>query len=214
MINGDVSSVVLVEDETLFRQVLAKAISLNPRFDLIATAQNGDNGKKECERQPPDLLVTDVNMPGMSGIELAAFVLRNLPDTRVLALTHLKDSFTLNQLAELGVHGYVEKDQSLEILEEAMVEVASGRVYHTATLCRNQAALRADPNAFSKMLSLREQEILCLVAQGLTSKDIGGRLNLSPRSVATYRYRIMKRLELNSMAALIDFAFRNGFVRQ
>lgn len=204
----------MVEDETLFRQVLAKAICLNPRFELIAAAQDGIEGRKACLRHTPDLLVTDVHMPGMTGIELAAIVLRELPKTRVLVLTHLKDSFTLNRLAELGVHGYVEKDQSLEILEEAMIEVASGRIYHTATLCRNQEALRTDPGAFSKILSLREQEVLCLVAQGLTSKEIGDRLKLSPRSVATYRYRIMKRLELDSLAALIDFAFRNGFVRQ
>jgi DNA-binding NarL/FixJ family response regulator len=204
---------VIIEDQTLLRNVLAKAIRLDDRFELLAEVEDGLEAKETCLRLRPHLVVTDIHLPRMDGIELASFLIGHLPGIRVLALSHLKDPFTLNRIAEAGVHGYVAKDQSLEILEEAMIEVASGRTYFTAALCQNQEKLRSDPKAFAKILSAREHEILCYVARGMTSRAIAERLNLSSRSVETYRYRIMKKLEMDNLAELIDYAFRNGFVR-
>lgn len=204
---------VLVEDQALLRNVLAKAIRLDARFELAADAEDGLEGKEACEKWVPDLLITDIHLPGMDGVELASHVLKTLPSVRVLALTNMKDPFTLNRLQEIGIHGYVEKDQPLEILEEAMVEVASGHTYFTATIMSSQARLSEDPNAFSKVLSARDQEILCLVASGETSKVIGEKLDLSRRSVETYRYRIMKKLGLKSSAELVDYAYKNGFTK-
>lgn len=204
---------VLVEDQALLRNVLAKAIRLDERFELVADVEDGLEGKRVCAELVPDLLVTDIHLPGIDGVELAGHVLKTLPTVRVLALTNLKDPFTLNRLQEIGIHGYVEKDQPLEILEEAMVEVASGHTYFTATIMTSQARLSDDPNAFSKILSARDQEILCLVAQGESSRAISERLGLSQRSVETYRYRILKKLGLKSSAELVDYAYKNGFVR-
>ena len=116
---------ILVEDQALLRNVLAKAIRLDQRFELVADAEDGLEGKRVCEELVPDLLITDIHLPGMDGVELAAWVIKALPSVRVLALTNMKDPFTLNRLQEIGIHGYVEKDQPLEILEEAMVEIAS-----------------------------------------------------------------------------------------
>ncbi len=204
---------VLVEDQALLRNVLGKAIRLDPRFELAGEAEDGHEGKALCESVVPDLLITDIHLPGIDGVELADHVLKHLPTVRVLALTNLKDPFTLNRLQEIGIHGYVEKDQPLEILEEAMVEVASGQTYFTATIMTNQARLESDPNAFSKILSARDQEILCRVARGETSKEIGEQLDLSRRSVETYRYRMLKKLGLKSSAELVDYAYKNGFTR-
>jgi DNA-binding NarL/FixJ family response regulator len=204
---------ILVEDQTLLRNVLAKAIRLDDRFELLAEAADGIAARELCLRLNPDLVVTDIRLPGIDGIELASCLLKELPRVRILAMSNLKDPFTLNRLCEAGVHGYVAKDEPLEILEEAMLEVASGKNYFTAALCQNRERLRSDPTAFARVLSLREQEILCYVASGLTSKLIAHRLSLSPRSVETYRYRIMKKLDIENVAELIDYAFRNGFVR-
>jgi DNA-binding NarL/FixJ family response regulator len=110
-------------------------------------------------------------------------LIKRQPETRVLALSHWSDPFTQNRLFEVGVHGYVAKDHPWEILEEAMIEVASGRNYFPAALRQNQENLRSDPSAFARILSVREQEILCYVASGETSKSIASLLNLSPRSV-------------------------------
>ena len=197
---------VLIEAQTLLRDVLAKAIRLDVRFELLAELEDGVEDKEICVGLKPHLVVMD-------GIELARFLRKHLPNTRILALSHLDDPFTLNRLAEAGVHGYVAKDHPWEILEEAMIEVASGREYFPAALRRNQEILRSDPTAFAKILSVREQEILCYVASGWTSRSIASQLNLSPRSVETYRHRILRKLGVKNLAGLIDYAYRNGFVR-
>ena len=151
---------VLVEDQTLLRQVLAKSIQLSPEFELIGEAETGTEGKRLCLNLEPDLLVTDIDLPELDGVELTRVVKQALPELRILALTHLKDALTLNRLREVGVHGYVEKDQSLEILEEAMTEVASGRDYFTATMCRTIEQVNADPNSFAKLLGQRAASAL------------------------------------------------------
>src|SRR5436190_11204551 len=122
---------VLIEGQTLFRNVLAKAIRLDDRFELLAELEDGVEGKEFCVELNPHLVVMD-------GVELAPFLRKHLPRTRVLALSHLDDPFTLHRLSEAGVHGYVAKDHPWEILEEAMIEVASGRDYFPAALRRNQ----------------------------------------------------------------------------
>jgi DNA-binding NarL/FixJ family response regulator len=142
--------------------------------------------------------------------ELSKQVLEAWPQTRILVLTNLKDPYTLHQLQEIGVHGYVEKDQPLEIFEEAMVEVATGHTYFTALLHRNLSELEQDERSFVKFLSPKEQRIVALVGDGLTSRQIAEKLELSPRSVETYRYRIMHRLAFQKTSELVDYARQQG----
>jgi DNA-binding NarL/FixJ family response regulator len=204
---------LLVDDETLLRNALTKALSLDPRFEIVGELGEIERAKELCVSSQPHLVVTEIQMKGTDGLEFANFCMKNALGSRVLMLSHLKDAFTLNRVCESRVHGYVEKDQPWEILEEALVEVASGRTYFTATAKRCQEQLRSNPNAFSKVLNLREQAILGYVATGLTSKVIAERLNLTCRSVETYRYRMMKKLGTANLAELMEYAFRHGFVR-
>ncbi|MEM7313082.1 MAG: response regulator transcription factor [Planctomycetota bacterium] len=196
---------ILIEDQTLLLNVLSKTIDLNTKFDLLAAVGDGTTGKRLCLEQTPDLLVTDIRLPDIDGLDVAKEVIRCAPQVRILALTNLKDPFTLNRLQEIGVHGYVEKDQPLEILEEAMEEVASGRTYFTAVLKQCWDRLDQSSESFTKFLSQREQQIVAMVAEGLSSAGIAERLDLSKRSVETYRYRIMKRLGITSTAGLIRY---------
>ena len=203
-------STVLVEDQALLRNVLSKTIQLDEHFDWKGDAEDGLEGRALCEKHQPHLLVTDLHLPGMDGIELSKQVLEAWPQTRILVLTNLKDPYTLHQLQEIGVHGYVEKDQPLEIFEEAMVEVATGHTYFTALLHRNLSELERDERSFIKFLSPKEQRIVALVGDGLTSKQIAEKLELSPRSVETYRYRIMHRLAFQKASELVDYARQQG----
>lgn len=201
---------VLVEDQALLRNVLSKTIQLDSRFEWIGDAEDGAQGLALCETHHPHLLVTDLHLPVMDGLELAKQALLRSPGTRILVLTNLKDPYTLHQLQEIGVHGYVEKDQPLEIFEEAMVEVASGCTYFTALLHRNLAQLEADDRSFIKFLSPKEQRVVALVGDGWTNRQISERLSLSIRSVETYRYRIMKRLNFQNASELADYARTQG----
>lgn len=204
---------VLIEDQELLRNVLVKTLEMNPAFDLLGDRADGKLGHAFCLQVKPDLVVTDVDMPEMDGITMAQSLLKQLPGVRVLALTNLKDPFTINRLRETGIHGYVEKDQPLDILEEAMRTVASGEHYFTAIVQEVSSQLAQDPAAFSKILSRREQDVVRLVVDGLTSKEIAKELKLHPRSVETHRYRIMKKLELKNVVDLVAYAEKNGLKR-
>lgn len=204
---------VLIEDQELLRNVLVKTLEMNPHFEVLGDCADGKSGQTLCLDARPDLVVTDVDMPEMDGITMAQRLLKALPEVRILALTNLKDPFTINRLREVGVHGYVEKDQPLDILEEAMRRVASGNHYYTAIVQEVSSQLAQDPVAFSKILSRREQDVVRLVVQGLTSKEIAKTLKLHPRSVETHRYRIMKKLELKNVVDLVAYAERHGLGR-
>ena len=204
---------VLIEDQELLRNVLVKTLEMNPHFEVLGDCADGKSGQTLCLEARPDLVVTDVDMPEMDGITMAQRLLKALPEVRILALTNLKDPFTINRLREVGVHGYVEKDQPLDILEEAMRRVASGGHYYTAIVQEVSSQLAQDPVAFSKILSRREQDVVRLVVHGLTSKEIAKTLKLHPRSVETHRYRIMKKLELKNVVDLVAYAERHGLGR-
>ncbi len=201
---------VIIEDQELLRNVLAKTLQMNAAFELLGDCANGLEGKELCLRVKPDLVVTDIDMPEMDGIAMAQALLAALPDVRILALTNLKDPFTINRLREIGIHGYVEKDQPLDILEEAMRTVAEGKHYFTAVVQQVSSQLARDPVAFSKILSRREQDVVRLVVAGMTSKEIAKEMKLNPRSVETHRYRIMKKLELKNVVDLVRYAEKNG----
>lgn len=202
---------VLVVGQTLLRQLLANVVAADRRFALLAEAGDAREAAYACQRSHPDLVVVDIDLPQADGIDLARRLVRRV-HTRVLALSQQRDPVCLNRLHEIRVHGFVEKDQPLEIALEAMLEVGSGRTYFTAALCHTRDRLRADPDAFTKILTGREQDILRHVIEGRTSRDIAHRLNLSPRSVETFRYRLMRKLEIGTLAGLIEFAFRRGLI--
>ena len=204
---------VLIEDQELLRNVLVKTLEMNPDFDLLGDRADGVAGKQLCLDVHPDLVVTDIDMPELDGISMAQELLQALPSVRILALTNLKDPFTINRLREVGIHGYVEKDQPLDILEEAMRTVAGGTHYYTAIVQQVSSQLSKDPVAFSKILSRREQDVVRLVVEGLTSKEIAKELQLHPRSVETHRYRIMKKLELKNVVDLVAYAEKHGLKR-
>lgn len=204
--------VVVIESQTLFRELLAKIIGADKRFALLGAVEGGGEGKNICEQFHPDLVLMEVRQSQTDGVELAAVIIKNCPLTRVLVISELKDAITFNRLVSAGVHGFVGKDQPWEILEEAMDEVAAGRSYFTAELCQSQERLKSDPTGFAKLLNVREQAILSYVAAGWTSRSIADRLELSHRSVETYRYRMMRKLGLANLAGLIDYAHRNGFI--
>ncbi|MBT5704740.1 response regulator transcription factor [bacterium] len=204
---------VIIEDQELLRNVLVKTLEMNRDFDLLGDCADGKAGQILCLDVKPDLVVTDIDMPELDGISMAQTLIQELPAVRVLALSNLKDPFTISRLRETGIHGYVEKDQPLDILEEAMRTVAKGEHYFTALVKEVSSQLAQNPIAFSKILSRREQDVVRFVVDGLTSKEIARKMKLVPRSVETHRYRIMKKLELKNVVDLIAYAEKNGLRR-
>jgi len=201
----------LIGEERLWRSLLRRAVdSFGGRFEIVAECDEGESGLGACLRQRPDLVLLDLDLRRCDAVEVARNLRRRLPSTRLLAVAGGTDPITLNLLAEIGVLGFIDTGQPVEVLEKALLEVGAGRRYWTAMLTTNQQRLRQDPASFPKILTAREQDVLRHVVRGCTSRAIAHRLRLSPRSIETVRYRLMRKLEVRNVAGLMEFAFRNG----
>lgn len=205
---------LLIVSPTLLRELLGQAVQAwIESFELIGEAEGSADGLALCQKLSPDLVLLDAQLEDGDSVELARLLLRRLPSVRILALLAEADPVRANRLQEVGIQGLIEMDQSVEILQEALLEVAAGRRYFTAAAVRDQCRLRDDPRAFSKFLTGREQDVLRHVLEGRTSKDIAHRLHLSPRSIETFRYRLMRKLQVRNVAGLLEFAVRHGMVK-
>lgn len=201
---------VVVEDQVMFRDFLLKLIECDSRFECVGSTGDGAEGLEMCQRLRPRLICLDLNLIGMSGLSMAAKLESDPESCRILALTSCRDEVSISSILELGFAGYVEKDQPISVLEHAMVAVAEGRTYFSPTLDAVRRRMARNPDAISKVLSLREREILALVAEGGTSAEIAGRLEISVRTVGNHRYNIMKKLELKNAAEVVAFALKTS----
>lgn len=203
-------STLLVEDQRLFLNLLANHLENHEDFTLVGQASDGQQGLELYKQLSPALALIDIVLPKMNGLELGEAILKFDPNAKLLAITSQMDSQTTNQIHRLGFHGYVEKEQPIEILQEAMLTVAEGGLYYTQLVRENRYKLTFDPNALHKILSRREQEILYWVAEGLTSLTIAEKLDLSPRTVENHRYRIMKKLNMETTMELVKLALKHN----
>lgn len=205
--------VFLVADAGLWRDALAQVLhGLAP--DLVLAGCGAAPPESLAQGLPlaPDLIVLDAAMSAGDPVQF----LRKQPAfgrrPMVLALVRLEDPVTLNRLAEMQVPGLVEASQPFEIVREALDDLVRGRAYRTAAVTRILERLRADPSAFPKFLTGREQDLLRHVLQGRTNRSIAEQMQLSPRSVETFRYRLMRKVGARNVAGLIQYALRHGLV--
>lgn len=202
--------VVIIEDQLLFRQLTMEILSGDERFEVVGDAGDGTEGLTLCLTRSPQVAIVDLQIPGLAGLALCERLRRERPSIQILVVTSFNDAFTLARLWELGVAGYVEKEQPLEILKEALVKVSQGSSYYTRAVGKTHRELRRDSAAFTKILSKREQEVLGFVAIGWTSKRIAEHLTLSVRTVESHREAIMKKLGIHHVAGLARYAGKYG----
>lgn len=203
--------IAVIEDQKLFRELIVNLVGQDEQFELVGQASTGPEGLELCRKTNPDLLLLDLGIPEMDGFEVAQTLIKEFPALRIMVLSGYDDPHTLAQVMELELHGYVDKNQPFEVLQDAMRTVARGELYFTEVVKDARRVLERDPEAFTKILSQREQEVLRLVAQGMTSNRIAERLELSVRTVQVHRLNIHKKMGFKSLADLIKFAVAKGF---
>lgn len=197
--------IVIAEDQSLLRGALVTLLGLEPDIEIIGQATNGDEALRQTESLTPDVLVTDIEMPGLTGIELAAQVQRKVPTTRVLIVTTFDRPGYLKRAMQAGVMGYVLKDTPSDALADAIRTVASGGRAVAPDLAAT-AWSATDP------LSDRERQMLRLAEAGKSNRDIGSELNLSAGTVRNYLATASEKLGASNRIEAFTRARAKGWL--
>jgi len=203
--------IFLVDDHSFILEGLKALIGAQPDMDVIGEAENGEMAVLKVADCLPDVVVMDVSMPRMGGMQATVQIRKSCPNVRVLALSMHEDTTYLRALLEAGASGYVLKRSASQELIQALRHVAAGATYvDPAIASKVTAAFVGTPSlrgeAAGMSLSEREEAVIRIVAQGYTNREIAERLDLSVKTVETYRARAMEKLGLASRADLVRFA--------
>jgi DNA-binding NarL/FixJ family response regulator len=205
--------VLLADDHTLVAEGL-KAL-LKDSFDLVDVVHDGRALMESAERLRPDVIVTDISMPLLNGLDAVRQIRLSRPETRVIILTMHRDAHLAASAFRAGVSGYLLKISPGEELVNAIREVAQGRSYVTTLLAKDLINLLMDSGAAREdesPLTPRQREVLQLIAEGRTMKEVAGILQISPRTAESHKYDIMQALSVQTTAELIQCAIRMKLV--
>lgn len=207
-------NVLVIEDQALVAELLAQACRQALRGAVVCMAGTCAAALELSRQAPPDLVLLDLVLPDGDGLDLLPELFASAPAAKVIALSSHIDEFTLHRAFSSRVHGILDKnEQPVRILHEAIDAVLAGRQYVSSYVQRLRASVRADPAAFNKILSNREQEVLRLVGEGLTNEQIARQLDISANTAKRHRLNIMARLDMHSTPQLIRYAIEKGFTR-
>ena len=205
--------ILLADDHTVVRQGFKMILSAQPDLEVVGEAGNGREAVERASELKPDVVVMDVSMPELNGIEATRRIGEASPRSRVLALSMHKDAVYVREILRAGARGYLLKDSIESDLVAAVRAVGRGDGYLSPSV--SDAVLSdyrkhvSDP---IDLLTSREREVLQMIAEGKTNKEIATLLNLSVYTVEAHRGRVMEKLNLHSTGELVRFAVRNGLI--
>jgi DNA-binding NarL/FixJ family response regulator len=209
--------IFLADDHLVVREGLKTLINAQHDMCVIGEASDGQTVVQQARDCQPDLVIMDISMPKMNGVQATAALKRACPDIKVLALSAHEDVTYLRELLAVGASGYLLKHAAADTLIQAIHQVAAGGLYLEPSLSKHVVARFVRVPAANDMLgadlSERETEVAQRVAQGYSNQDIANQLTLSVKTVETYRGRAMKKLGLESRAALVRYALEHGWLR-
>lgn len=209
--------ILLADDHHIVRQGLKALLEGEPRFRLVGEAGDGIEAVRLAERLKPDVLITDVMMPGLNGLEVTRQVTKSLPRTRVVILSMYTDDAYVFEALRNGALGYVLKGSQTSDLVKAVLEVAAGRRYLSPPLSERSLEdylrkMESAPHDPYELLTAREREVLQMAAEGRTSVEIASRLFISPRTAEGHRANLMRKLGLQNHTDLVLFAVKKGIL--
>ena len=210
--------ILLADDHALMRDGLASLINSQPDMVVVSEASDGGEVVERVAAAAPDVVLMDISMPVLDGVEATRRLKRDHPAIKVLALTAYDSQVYLRQLLDAGASGYVLKKMAAKDLIEAIRVVAAGGTYLDAHLAghraegeaKGRARLRGEPRRGD--LTDREQEILVLIAKGYTNKEISSQLGISVKTVEVHKGNIMSKLELKNRADVVRYALSQGWL--
>ncbi len=209
--------ILLADDHPIFRFGLCSMLRSHPGWEVCGEAANGREAVEKCKQIKPDLLILDICLPELNGLEAARQILKNNPDQAILVLTAVDSEHVIRECLEAGIRGWVFKSDAPEDLMSAVQAMQRQRTIFSSRMSdlmmdgykRHQAG--SAPETVTR-LSPREHEVLQLVCEGKASKGIATILNVSLATAETHRSNILRKLRLHSIAELVLYAVRNGIV--
>jgi DNA-binding NarL/FixJ family response regulator len=209
-------SILLADDHTLVRAGIRALIEQLPTVKVVGEAKDGREALRLVKERKPDLILMDVAMPGLNGLEATARVSKEFPDVRVIILSMYANEEYVREAINAGAAGYLVKRSAATELERAITAVARGEKYFSplvsAHVNRDRDGRLSVDRAFIERLTPRQREILQLVAERHSTKDIAGILSISVKTVETHRAQLMERLDIHDVPGLVRFAIRAGLV--
>jgi len=214
-------NVMLVEDHVLVRQGLCAILRKDSRFQVVGEAQNGREAVRLAQTVAPDVVLMDIGMAALNGFEATRQILADNPETRVLVLSAYSGRDHVERMIAAGVAGYLDKDSTVEILTQAICEVAQGRKFFSAAIARHLPS-KSNPSGGRDglkkpnhaALTHREAEVLQLVAEGATSKKMAAELGISVKTVEKHRHGLMGKLKIHDIAGLTRYALAAGVIER
>ena len=206
---------LIVDDHPLFRSGLRQVVAGNPEFELAGEAGDGEAALKLIQEKRPDVAVLDVNLPGLTGLEIAQRLHNKRSPTRIILLTMHKEEDMVNRALDFGAKGFVLKENAVEEILKAITAVAGGGHYLSSSISgylvrrRGRAESLAAKKPGLEDLTKAERRILKLVSEKKTSPQIAAELFISPRTVEAHRANICSKLELHGSHSLLQFALEN-----
>lgn len=203
--------IVLVDDHSIFRESLKRLLVAEKIGDVVAEAGNGKVFLEIIEKITPDLVLMDIAMPIMDGVEATKKAIEKYPNLQILALSMFDDEKYYQRMIESGVKGFVLKNADIKELEKAVVEVASGGNWFSNELLR-KIITSASKRGVNNNLTQRELEILKLICQGYSNDEIANELHLSSDTIKWHRSNILSKTGCRNTASLIMHSIRNGLI--
>lgn len=211
--------ILIADDHTLVRTGLRKILEAQPGWEVVAEAGDGREAIKQTLELMPDVVILDIAMPRLNGVEAVQQIVRRAPNVRVLVLTMYVDEAYVNRTVRAGALGYLLKDSADVDLIRAVTAVSNGKSFFSPAVARiildeygRQLSEKGTTDRYDT-LSEREREVFQLIAEGLSNKEVADVLHISPATVETHRARLMEKLDVHSTAELVLCAVRKGVIR-
>jgi DNA-binding NarL/FixJ family response regulator len=205
---------VIIEDQTAIREMLVEILRLDANYQLVGEAGDGQAAVQLCLDTTPDVCILDAKLPGLNGVDILRRIGKKLPQMRVLVFSGHENPVLVREMLESGAHGFVEKTAGLFEFKKGLETVANGGTYFgpaVAALLRNVVANPTTSNA-PDFLTDREREILQLVAESHSTKEIAAKLGISVKTVDNHRTNLMRKLNLHDVASLTRYALEVGLI--
>jgi two-component system invasion response regulator UvrY len=209
--------ILIVDDHNLFRAGVRSILQGQQDMVVVGEYATGEDAIKAVRKDPPDLILMDVNMPGIGGVEATRRILKFAPQVRVIAVTVLSEDPFPNQLLDAGALGYISKGSGSEEMLEAIEVVMRGQHFVSTDVARKLTLAnfrRGKEPSLLGTLTAREMQIMLMITSGQGNQQISDSLFLSPKTVSTYRHRLYEKLSVSNDVELTHLAIRHGLIEQ